>query len=104
MSTSITLPPASPAASETASVTLEIRVAPDRVTRLSHLAEAQHLSPDQLIEKALDLLFTMAEIFDDAAERRAWQRLSEAALYRFWNNEQDAVYDNWRELYGVPER
>ena len=26
-----------------------------------------------------------------------------AAFERGWDNEQDAVYDNWRESYGVPE-
>ncbi|MDW8365854.1 MAG: hypothetical protein RMK49_08435 [Abditibacteriales bacterium] len=31
-------------------------------------------------------------------------RLSLAALHDLWDNEEDAVYDNWRELYGVRER
>ncbi len=35
--------------------------------------------------------------------REALHQMSEAALMRVWDNEQDAVYDNWRELYGVPE-
>ena len=33
----------------------------------------------------------------------AWTRLSEAAFWEDWNNDKDAVYDNWREIYGVPE-
>ena len=36
----------------------------------------------------------------------AWLRLSEGAFASDWDksdwdNEEDAVYDNWRELYGV---
>ena len=36
--------------------------------------------------------------------RVALHQLSEAALMRVWDNEHDAVYDDWRELYGVSER
>ena len=28
---------------------------------------------------------------------------SEAAFAEVWENEDDAMYDRWRELYGVPE-
>ena len=31
-------------------------------------------------------------------------RLAEPSLARLWDNDEDAVYDRWRELYGVPER
>ena len=31
----------------------------------------------------------------------AWTKLSEASFARDWDNEKDAAYDNWRELYGV---
>jgi hypothetical protein len=30
-----------------------------------------------------------------------WQRLGLAAFEREWDNPDDAIYDNWRELYGV---
>ena len=36
-------------------------------------------------------------------ERQEWHQLSEKSLNRLWDNEQDAVYDNWRELYEIPE-
>jgi len=28
---------------------------------------------------------------------------SEAAFAEVWDNEEDAIYDRWRELYDVPE-
>ncbi len=73
-----------------------------QATRLSALANAQRVSEDELIARALDLLFTLSELFDERAERLAWHRASEAALYRLWDNDQDAAYDNWRTLYDVP--
>jgi len=29
-------------------------------------------------------------------------RLSEASFARDWDNEKDAAYDDWKNLYGVP--
>jgi excisionase family DNA binding protein len=37
------------------------------------------------------------------SEGPAWTRLSEDSFARDWDNEKDAVYDKWRELYGVRE-
>jgi len=36
-------------------------------------------------------------------EGQYWTKLSEANFAIDWDNEKDAVYDNWRELYGVRE-
>lgn len=33
-----------------------------------------------------------------------FDQLSLTTLHDLWDNEEDAVYDNWRELYGVQER
>ena len=33
-----------------------------------------------------------------------WMKLSEASFAVDWDNEEDAVYDNWRELYTTPKR
>lgn len=81
----------------------EITLTSDRAMRLKHLAQTHQVSESQVVERALDILFSLSELFSETLERQAWHRLSEASLYRLWDNEQDAVYDNWRELYGVPE-
>ena len=39
----------------------------------------------------------------DLPEDLAWTKLSEASFAEDWDNEKDAVYDNWREIYGVRE-
>ena len=33
-----------------------------------------------------------------------WQDLSLSAFEKEWDNEEDAIYDNWRTHYGVPTR
>jgi len=33
-----------------------------------------------------------------------WTAMSLSTFQRDWDNAEDAVYDNWRELYGVPAR
>jgi hypothetical protein len=81
-----------------------IRLSTERADRLSRLARTQGLSEDQIVEKALDILFSLTDLFDERTERKGWSFLSEDSLRRIWDNEEDAPYDNWRELYGVPAR
>jgi hypothetical protein len=77
-----------------------VHLSADRVERLAQLARQHDTSEDALVEKALDLLFSLTE-GDDEEERRLWQAMTMKSLARVWDNEADAVYDNWREL---PER
>ena len=46
----------------------------------------------------------LTDLLGEHAEQQSWSFLSEAALHRVWDNEEDAVYDNWRELYEIPAR
>ncbi len=79
-----------------------IRLSAECADRLDRLAQTHRLREDQVIEKALDILFSLTDLLDEDAERRGWSFLSESALQCVWDNEKDAVYDNWRELYAVP--
>jgi len=81
-----------------------IRLSVERANRLNRMAEIHQIREDQIIERALDILFTLTDIFDKSTERQGWSCLSDAALQRVWNNEEDAVYDDWRALYDVPTR
>jgi hypothetical protein len=80
----------------------QVRLSTHHADRLSRLAKA--LSEDQIIEKALDILFNLTDLLDRQAEQEGWSFLSEGALQRVWNNEEDARYDYWKELYGVSAR
>jgi hypothetical protein len=87
-----------------ATVEKRIWLSAERADRLSRLAQTQEINESQIVEKALDILFSLTELFDERAERQGWSFLSEASLQRIWDNEEDAIYDNWRDLYGVPTR
>jgi len=92
-------------ASKGASATVEkhIRLSSERAERLNRLAQAHQLDEDQVIEKALDILFSLTDLLDAQAERPSWSVMSKESLGRVWDNDEDAIYDNWRELYAVPE-
>ena len=75
-----------------------IRLSTDHADRLRRLARAQGLSEDQIVEKALDILFSLTDLFDERTERKGWSFLSEDSLRRIWDNEEDAAYDNWGVL------
>jgi predicted transcriptional regulator len=77
-----------------------IRLSEECANRLNRLAEIHQIREDQIIERALDILFTLTDLFDEPTERQGWSFLSDAALQRVWDNEEDAVYDNWRALHG----
>jgi hypothetical protein len=89
---------------QVAVVEKNIHISADRASYLSRLAQVKALSEDQLIEKALDILFSLADLLDSQVERQGWSFLSEASLQLVWDNAEDAVYDNWRELYALPTR
>ena len=42
-----------------------------------------------------------ADYEDQMVECQDWHGISEASLRRVWNNDQDAIFDNWRDLYDV---
>ena len=81
-----------------------IRLSVERADRLGRLAQVHHIREDLIIEKALDILFSLTDLFDEGTEQRGWSSLSEPALQCIWDNEADAAYDNWRELYDIPTR
>ncbi|MBI3914461.1 MAG: hypothetical protein HY327_09815 [Chloroflexi bacterium] len=80
----------------------QIRLSSERAARLNHFAKLRAVSEDEIVAKALDILFNLAELLDERTEQRGWSFLSEESLEHLWNNDKDAVYDNWRGLYGVP--
>jgi hypothetical protein len=82
-------------------VTKNIVLPKQSAERLQRLANLKSVSEDRIVVKALDILFDLSDILDVDLERREWSSVSEASLLRVWDNELDATYDNWEELYGV---
>ncbi len=91
---------------QTTPMTIErnIHLSPERAHRLHRLAAVRGISEDLVVERALDILFSLTDIAGERSEQEGWSLLSEGALQRVWNNDADAAYDNWREIYGVPTR
>ena len=81
-----------------------IQLSVERAERLNRLAQTHQIHEDRIVEKALDILFSLTDLLNERTERQGWSFLSETALQRVWDNEEDAVYDNWGELYEVPAR
>jgi hypothetical protein len=71
---------------------------------LKHIAQTRRISEEEVIEKALDVLSKLAGDVSETSEQDGWSFLSEGALRRVWENDEDAIYDNWRGMYGVPAR
>jgi hypothetical protein len=51
-----------------ATVEKRIWLSTERADRLGRLARSQEISENQLVVKALDILFSLAELFDERAE------------------------------------
>jgi predicted transcriptional regulator len=80
-----------------------VRLSSRTAAQLGSLAAQTGASEDALIEQAVEILFALlAE--NDAELSAIWQQMGAPALYEIWENEQDQIYDNWRELYNVSER
>ena len=72
----------------------EVLTIVDRLTSAERLFVARWL---------LDSVLTQ-EIDKKIDEEVDWQELSLSAFEKDWDNEEDAIYDNWRTHYGVPTR
>ena len=68
----------------------EVLSVADRLTSAERLFVARWLL-DSVLTKEID-------------DEVDWQELSLSALEKDWDNEEDAIYDNWRTHYGVPAR
>ena len=86
------------------SVEKHFQLSQEHARRLSHLARTRGIGETQVVEKALDILFSLSDFLDEGAERQGWSLLAEASLQRTWDNDADANYDNWRALYDVQSR
>ena len=85
------------------SVVREFVLSVEQVHRLRKMADSRDMSESRVVEKALELLFGMDDSLDLDLDRETLYRLSGPSLLRIWDNDSDAVYDNWRNIYGLPE-
>jgi hypothetical protein len=71
-----------------------------QVNEVLHIATRLNASERLLLAKLLlDSL-----ISNEAQDENDWQNLGLSAFEQEWDNADDAIYDNWRALYGVVTR
>ncbi len=80
-------------------IEVQINLSGSEAEQLSMLAARQGISTADLIRRAIEGLM------DSEAEDMAdWQAMSLFSFEAGWDNEEDAVYDHWRERYGLDSR
>ena len=78
-------------------MTTEIVKASPRVSEV--LSIVQKFTAGERLILAKLLLDSL--ISDDVEDSIDWQRMGLVSFEKDWDNPDDAIYDNWRELYGV---
>ena len=69
--------------------------------RIRLVAKNQHR---ELSEVAAAVLEEGLPLLESQLTEPDWQSMSLASFAKDWDNPEDAIYDNWRELYGIPAR
>jgi hypothetical protein len=72
--------------------------APERVSVL--FQAAKRLQTQERLVLAKLLLESVLDV--DVESEADWSAMGLAAFEKDWDNSEDAIYDNWREHYGVP--
>ena len=65
------------------------------------IEESKRLTQTERLVLARMLLDSI--LSDEAMEEIDWDELGLASFQRDWDNDDDAIYDHWREHYGVTE-
>jgi hypothetical protein len=68
-----------------------------RVTKI--LGTVTRFTPVERLTLAKLLLDSL--LIDEKADEVDWMKLGLTAFEKDWDNEEDAIFDNWREFYGV---
>ncbi len=77
-----------------------VETAPPRVAEVFNGA-TQLTTIERLI---LAQLLLESILVGESSDEADWSAMSLDAFQRDWDNAEDAIYDNWRELYGVSAR
>jgi hypothetical protein len=67
------------------------------------LPEEQAQLVSEFVEFLRQKLGTAQAVPEEEAAEQGWGEAAAMSFAKDWDNEQDAVYDNWREHYHVPE-
>ena len=77
-----------------------VRTAPPQVAKI--FSGAKRLTTVERL--ALAKLLLESVLASEPDDETNWSAMSLDTFQRDWDNAEDAIYDNWRELYGIPTR
>ena len=77
-----------------------VETVPPRVVET--FSEARSLTTMERL--ALARLLLESVLVGEPDEETDWLTVGLSTFQRDWDNAEDAIYDNWRELYGIPAR
>lgn len=75
-------------------------VVSERVTEI--LGQIRLFTPSERLVLAKYLLDSLVD--SEETDEVDWRELGLSAFEKDWDNPEDAIYDNWRDLYGVSAR
>ena len=81
-------------------MTIESTLVSERVTKI--FATTRRFTTTERLVLAKLLLDSLVDNEQNA--ETDWHEMSLAAFEKEWDNPDDAIYDNWREIYGVSAR
>jgi len=84
-------------------VEVQVKLTGPEAERLAAIAIREGVSPADLIRRAIEAFLAQAAA-NEHADDTDWQALSLSAFEAEWDNPEDAIYDNWRQHYGVGAR
>ncbi len=77
-----------------------VRTVPRRVIEI--LNGARQLAPVERLTLANLLLESV--LVEELDQETDWMAMSLDSFQKDWDNPEDAIYDDWRDHYGVPAR
>ncbi len=84
------------------SVQVHITLSGRSAELLSAAAAERGVTVTEWLQMTLERLLGASE--EEGVAIEEWQTLGLVAFEAGWDNSEDAVYDNWRQAYGVPAR
>lgn len=84
------------------SMKIQVTLEDKDANRLAELSQQTGMKASELIAKAIQEFLTDEALEEE--ESKSWSAMSLSAFEAEWNNDKDAIYDNWRELYEVKSR
>lgn len=79
---------------------IQIKLTGAEAEQLVVIAARRGVTTPELVRCAIEEFLTLV-VARESADDADWQTLGLSTFEAEWDNPEDAIYDNWREIYGV---